>query len=176
MLTEIKKDTTYATSVGVSYVEEKEDFIQQVVICCYPSPARLVCICTMIVSYWSVHIYMFWSSSELNGRPYGRFGLLFMCGPLCCSDLGSYIWVGQYLEVIWALIYEWACILKWILSKLNLLPPQWSELLGSWIYTLKLQCIQFWKKKNSEVSTESWSFRFKFLLLTSTKKQHFWCQ
>ena len=104
------------------------------------------------------------------------FGLLYMSGPVSWSDLGSYIWVGQYPEVIWALIYEWACILKWILSKLNLLPPQWSEFLWSWIYTLKLQCIQFWKKKISEVSTESWSFRFKFLLLTSTKKQHFWCQ
>ena len=80
VLTQFNEAAVY---VGVSYAEEKEDFIQQVVICCYPSPARLVCICTMIVSYWSVHIYMFWSSSELNGRPYGRFGLLFMCGPLC---------------------------------------------------------------------------------------------
>ena len=160
VLTQFNEAAVY---VGVSYVEEKEDFIQQVVICCYPSPARPVYICTIIVSCWSVHIHV-WSSFEQNGRPYGCFGLLYVC-------------VCHYTEVIWALIYEWASILKWILMKLNLLPPQWSEFLWSWICTLKLQCIQFWKKKISGVSTDSWSFRFKFLLLiTSTKKQQFWCQ
>jgi len=55
VLTQFNEAAVY---VGVSYAEEKEDFIQQVVICCYPSPARHVYICTIIVSCWSVHIHV----------------------------------------------------------------------------------------------------------------------
>ena len=55
VLTQFNEAAVY---VGVSYVEEKEDFIQQVVICCYPSPARPVYICTIIVSCWSVHTHV----------------------------------------------------------------------------------------------------------------------
>ena len=98
--------------VGVSYVEEKEDFIQQVVICCYPSPARPVYICTIIVSCWSVHthvlvqfwaewaiIWMFWAVIYVWATTLKWFGLLYMSGPVSWSDLGSYLWVGLYLEV-----------------------------------------------------------------------------
>jgi len=55
VLTQFNEAAVY---VGVSYAEEKEDFIQQVVICCYPSPARPVYICTIIVSCWSMHTHV----------------------------------------------------------------------------------------------------------------------